>query len=345
LKLKVRPSRCLRRWYKDSNCSLCVESCPVNAIAVDGRDVIVDSGKCVLCGACSSICPTGVFSLGLEEVVERLEPSEEVKISCREVGERVITTCINALNLQHYVILASRHGRVVVDARCSVCPLSKGPGLKALEEAQRVLGARIEAIREGGGQSPLVRRAMLRRLVAGGATLASPPLGAVIAATYMDPVEVEDVRQPERAPIEFRLLSINAAKTLGVKLRVRHPTVDSGRCTFCGVCAGVCPTGAIEYEEAGILRIDPARCVGCEHCVKLCPENAMAMTESEELQVLEYTKSMTVCPRCGFVYPSSLGDCPKCTVILEIVRDIYRGEARDCKEYGERIREKLRSLR
>jgi ribosomal protein S27AE len=69
----------------------------------------------------------------------------------------------------------------------------------------------------------------------------------------------------------------------------------------------------------------------------------MTQVESEKPRVLEYTRSMTVCPRCGYVYPASLSECPKCSVILEIIRDIYKGNPGDCREYGERIRRKLRS--
>jgi ferredoxin len=344
LKLKVNPARCLRRWYKDSTCTLCADSCPVKAVEVKGRDVMVNSSVCVLCGACSSVCPVGVFSLGVEELILSMEPGDTIRISCRDSGENVLSTCINALNQNHYLILASKFNKVVVDARCEGCPLAKGPGLAILEGIAGKLASKMEVVRGSGSPSPLLRRLTLKRMMVEGATLISPPLGAIASLVY-EPVEVEDSRTPERARITFRLKALEVARALNVTVKLLHPAVDTSKCTFCGICAGVCPTGAIEFEEAGILRIDTSKCVGCSHCVKLCPDNAMTQVESEEPGVFEYTRSMTVCPRCGYIYPASLSECPKCSVILEILKDIYKGNPGDCREYGERIREKLRSQR
>gem|GEM_PF-930494 len=344
MKLRVSPARCLRRWYKGSECTLCVDSCPVKAVEVKGRDVLVDGSLCLLCGACSSICPTGVFNIGLEDLILKMGNGDVLRVSCREVGENTLSTCINALNENHYLILASKFNRIVVDARCEGCPLARGPGLKVLESVAGMLAQRIEVIRGSGSPSPLIRRAVIKRVVVEGTALVSPPMGVIASLVSGNPIEVVDSRTPERATVTYRLKALEAAKTLGVTVKLLHPVVDTSKCTFCGICAGVCPTGAIEFEEAGILRINVSKCISCQHCIKLCPDNAMVQGESEEPRVLEYTRSMTVCPRCGFTYPSSLSECPKCSVVMEIIRDIYRGGARDCKDYGERIREKLRSL-
>ena len=344
MKLRVRPARCLRRWYKGSNCDICVRSCPVNAISINGRDVTVNGDSCLLCGACAASCPTGVFNIGLEELIVNSRGGDVVKVTCRESGDGIISTCVNSLNIHHYIILASKYSRIIVDARCRECPLSKGPGLNVLEEAMMKLGGRLEVIRGDGGQSPLVKRLTLRRMVVKGSTIISPPLG-LIASLTSDVVEVLDTRTPERADVRVRVEGLKVAGDLGLEVKLRHPVIDESKCVFCGICAGVCPTGAIEFEEAGILRIKTSMCVACGHCVELCPEKAMEVVEDDNIGVLEYTRAMRECPRCGYVYPASLEECPKCAIIMDIVRDIYRGEPGDCKDYGERIREKLRSLR
>ena len=48
-------------------------------------------------------------------------------------------------------------------------------------------------------------------------------------------------------------------------------TLDA--CTACGVCADLCPTGAIHIEEEKALTRDEY-CIVCEACVKGCPEQA-----------------------------------------------------------------------
>lgn len=56
-----------------------------------------------------------------------------------------------------------------------------------------------------------------------------------------------------------------------------HPVVylpegDTERCTHCGRCAAVCPTGAIARGDE--TRTDPTRCIRCCACVKGCPVGA-----------------------------------------------------------------------
>jgi NAD-dependent dihydropyrimidine dehydrogenase PreA subunit len=55
--------------------------------------------------------------------------------------------------------------------------------------------------------------------------------------------------------------------------------VDRERCTGCGACVEVCPTGAIrltEDETGRHAEIDEERCQECEACVEACPEGAIA---------------------------------------------------------------------
>ena len=54
------------------------------------------------------------------------------------------------------------------------------------------------------------------------------------------------------------------------------PQTDAARCTHCGRCAALCPTGAIARGEEE--RTDPARCIRCCACVKGCPVAARSFT-------------------------------------------------------------------
>ncbi|MFP3974680.1 MAG: NIL domain-containing protein [Chloroflexota bacterium] len=48
------------------------------------------------------------------------------------------------------------------------------------------------------------------------------------------------------------------------------------RCTHCGACVALCPTGALSVES-GTMRInfDNDKCVACGICVPACPARAM----------------------------------------------------------------------
>ncbi len=58
-------------------------------------------------------------------------------------------------------------------------------------------------------------------------------------------------------------------------------TIDQERCTGCGACVEVCPTGAL-YLVEGKAAVDGALCYECEACLAACPSEAIILTEQEE---------------------------------------------------------------
>ena len=66
--------------------------------------------------------------------------------------------------------------------------------------------------------------------------------------------------------------------SLGVKIQPlsQDVTRDDARCTHCGACITVCPTGAL-YTDKGTMKVifDSDKCIACELCVKACPPRAM----------------------------------------------------------------------
>jgi len=54
--------------------------------------------------------------------------------------------------------------------------------------------------------------------------------------------------------------------------------VQAEKCTGCGDCVAVCPTGAISLL-ANLAAIDQGRCTGCEACLTACPSGAIVAVE------------------------------------------------------------------
>ncbi|MBU0544686.1 MAG: 4Fe-4S binding protein [Proteobacteria bacterium] len=51
---------------------------------------------------------------------------------------------------------------------------------------------------------------------------------------------------------------------------------DHDKCTHCGACTAVCPTGALSIQRPEmIVNFDQSRCSICELCVPACPPRAM----------------------------------------------------------------------
>ncbi|MGQ9584361.1 MAG: ATP-binding protein [Anaerolineae bacterium] len=53
------------------------------------------------------------------------------------------------------------------------------------------------------------------------------------------------------------------------------PEIDLERCTGCGTCVELCPTGAVEVGPVGAFIARPEDCTYCAQCETLCPEGAI----------------------------------------------------------------------
>ena len=71
---------------------------------------------------------------------------------------------------------------------------------------------------------------------------------------------------------------INYLTEVGVKVQSlsRDITRNEERCTDCGVCVPICPTGALKIEPlTRKVRLYDDKCIACELCVKACPVRAI----------------------------------------------------------------------
>ena len=51
---------------------------------------------------------------------------------------------------------------------------------------------------------------------------------------------------------------------------------DKIKCTHCGACTAVCPTGALSIQRPRMtVRFNQKKCSVCELCVPACPTRAM----------------------------------------------------------------------
>ena len=68
--------------------------------------------------------------------------------------------------------------------------------------------------------------------------------------------------------------------TNGVRIQSLSQDVvrNKERCTDCGACIVVCPTGAFELEPSTRrVKFDNEKCLACGMCIKACPPRAMEL--------------------------------------------------------------------
>ena len=71
---------------------------------------------------------------------------------------------------------------------------------------------------------------------------------------------------------------IKFLQTTGVKIQSLGQDIirNDERCTQCGACVTVCPSGALVVDHKNrMVKFDSAECTACELCVLACPPRAM----------------------------------------------------------------------
>jgi len=66
-----------------------------------------------------------------------------------------------------------------------------------------------------------------------------------------------------------------------------YPSLIEERCTRCGVCVDVCPTGAAQISEDTFPTYDLERCIGCAQCIGLCPVMALQIFFSGDSSIFQ----------------------------------------------------------
>lgn len=317
--IALQPDRCLRSRDRFSDCALCLDACPTHALRWD-EALAFDAGACAACGLCLHLCPVGAFSgdagaAVLLKTAARLGGGRAVELVCArhpqaqtgpgegevEVALRV-NGCLAALGPSVYASLFAL-GVTTLAVRldaCRTCPIGQvAPHIRqTLDKARRVLwplglDQQIVSVEDEPGLAgrprplydaaglPISRRRLLRMV-------APPPDSGAVEAFL--PADAPAAPPEKRVPAErLRLLAalerLPAADSQALcpaPLAGQHfarITASEG-CTACGVCAQVCPTGALQLEfddEAARFRLlfAPAICTGCDACLHLCDAGAL----------------------------------------------------------------------
>lgn len=344
---------CIALRSGPGGCSDCVTACPVGAMQTTSAGNTV-SAACIGCGACAAACPSGALSVKGFENPSPLPGGNIVRVECRKVPSSVAgdnalrVPCLGGISPSEWLVLVETAGNrrvIVVDrgwcAHCSAgsCSKPEHPARHALDQADAILGEagwpeirrpRIQHDALPASLMPteipterpesLGRRAFFRRI--GGE--------AQRAVGLSEPIEIPTPRLMKQhgLPLPERERLLAAAQRLAMAAGTTMPAAPfaalsiAPNCNHLGICAGVCPTGALLlYEDdanAG-LEFNAWRCIGCGQCVKACPEHAIsihAAPQAPDPQVLQplTAHAAETCPACQEVFyaPPETKTCPTC---------------------------------
>jgi molybdopterin-containing oxidoreductase family iron-sulfur binding subunit len=104
----------------------------------------------------------------------------------------------------------------------------------------------------------------------------------------------------------------------------RYPSVQKQvlpvLCNHCqeAPCQKVCPTGATQRREDGIIWVDYDKCMGCRYCVIACPYQHRTYLDNQVEQEYFPGKGFTTMETIGHqLYPFQKGTVVKCNFCME----------------------------
>jgi len=307
------------------SCRICVDVCPHQAIS-DERHI--DAQRCTECGVCVASCPSdGLTDNGADVLEDYLfQPDAEIILNCPQAERLGLEIpCLGILDRDSWstlFLLADAKRVTIVTGRCADC--SDREACAAAVRTFNCLHAewpqhppvKILVAPDSGPSSGESSRS---GAAAGGAQIPQPAgsQGRQLRRTA-------GLRQWGRQAIVALLPGLRAEETypvprtrqwlqqaLGARPDQRVPfraLAVKPSCTSCGVCAAICPQGALaQREDEGELTLvfEPFKCVQCERCTETCPAQALTLEVkwlSAKLlngKIRLHTGRPRVCSRCG----------------------------------------------
>lgn len=309
---------CKRVRFRKSDCQSCLEVCPERAITLSPGPSI--SGNCSDCGLCLNACPTEAFRNGryldrtllnrAESLLRRDQPRNGRKrllIHCRQTGPEnqnsFPVSCLGEIT-ENSILGAAILGfdeMSLAKGNCSQCRLQHGGELlaKSKATARALLSAlglgefTLRLIEKDRRKSQAMNRRAIFSRISGRMQndAESEPRGCSIQKQL--PGRVKDQGVAWHSPKKDHLRALlerngktNPAVKYGPELPGGRLRIDVGKCSGCGICSHLCPTGAISLDDRGTQKLFyfvGSSCTNCSLCKESCPEAALDFEDCLDL--------------------------------------------------------------
>lgn len=319
--LKVECRLCLNQRLKAESCSICQDSCHLNAIVVDDSTGSISiNDQCNACGLCVNSCPSQAFSWTNTTRYPLQCKDGSVNIYCQKVNCEGYVQCLANLNVYELVYLAlHRELTIYIDTQeCNNCNIAVMAMVKSIcQDVNEFLKKIDKSIinlqyKQKADLENVNRRQFFSVLFT--------KLKQSVIETLPLPTEVTDYRSLVIEEINKLALAENSdAAPLFWGMKV------SDKCAMCGMCTKICKNNALRLIEVGLngsLQYNQDRCIGCGACIKLCPTKAMEISKSysrlgsigKEKFTTVNTCLLTKCRVCksNFIDRQETGLCDSC---------------------------------
>lgn len=325
-----------------TQCGLCVDACPVDAIESLSGSLTVNKIECKTCGICQASCPVGAFDFPgssfdqYEAEIPALlsQGSRGLVITCRDSGEAlrsdngqsplpagwlpIEVPCMGAVT-PGWVLQALASGA------SSVALLSCGENCRMDQDS--IVDKRIGYVQEMLGILGIDRpKDRVMKVPAKSEKLARALEAAPLLESIDAKMKPDDLTLVEPASTAEALVKLVDEKRAAKNPSLSHDASPLGlvkiskeTCTACGACASYCPTGAlkmVETDDKLALTYDTVSCVNCGRCTSACPEkDTISVNGTTDLasilmgRVTLKEEEVARCKKCGHpIAPAAMLD-------------------------------------
>lgn len=354
-------SSCVRASSKLSECTKCVEICPVETIEIADNIPTFTPSACVDCGGCVGICPTEAFALNDFSTVDfffSILEEEEKLISCKKN-----TPCLSVLSVEHLLSLALGSDEPIkLDlSHCHNCEI-KDPLFaqieKNIEETNFILssfspkelitdGVRYEEEVVTQEEEVSSRRSFLGNVSLKGAAKQKAAFDEAIVSDEQKFFEIDnsviagikDKKLPNKRKILFTTLKRTEKPKNYEILPEEEVSFVSQKfvtesCTNCQICYRICPTGALSSDgKFSLINFDAMLCLKCRLCHDVCEPDAIELQSGFEIKEFFEPTQRTLatfnikrCNECGsyFTYTGGEQICPRCQLEEEEAMTLHK---------------------
>lgn len=358
--LTLDPTKCVRALSKFSECTHCVEICPVEIISINNNLPAFNMSQCVGCGGCVSVCPTEAFKLddfNQTNFFFDFVQSPQNLISCKDN-----VPCIAALSVEHLTSLSLLKEEVICDiGHCEGCEISLKLKpkidanieeanfiLEAIESSKRIKSEHIAYEPQSLDKSD-DRRGFFRNINLKNAAKAKHDFERRVEVESDEELRhevfTEDISRlkekgvPDKRkilftalkrapkPSQYHVIDANELSFTSMK------KLDEESCTACQMCYRICPTAALSSDmKNSKIDFDPFLCVKCHLCHDVCEPDSITLAKTFDLkqffepevkQLVKFT--IRRCHECDnyFTYRGGEVVCQRCRLEEEEAKELW----------------------